>query len=63
MGGVGKVVGRWGRRGGAGGVGGAVKDFVAKFGAEKLPLVSKMHFRTSYRALGLPEPPAKVWKS
>ncbi len=40
----------------------AAKDFIAKHGAEKLPLVSKMHFRTSFRALGLPEPPKKEWR-
>jgi ribonuclease HIII len=40
----------------------AAKDFIAKHGAEKLPMVSKMHFRTSFRALGLPEPPKKEWR-
>jgi ribonuclease HIII len=40
----------------------AAKDFIAKHGAEQLPLVSKMHFRTSFRALGLPEPPKKEWR-
>ncbi len=40
----------------------AGRDFVAKYGADALPKVSKMHFRTSYRVLGLPEPPKKEWK-
>ena len=40
----------------------AAKAFVAKHGPDKLPLVSKMHFRTSFRALGLPEPPKKEWR-
>ncbi|MBC8002760.1 MAG: ribonuclease HIII [Opitutaceae bacterium] len=34
----------------------AAKDFVGRFGAEKLTLVSKVHFRTALRAQGLPEP-------
>ncbi|MBI5383362.1 MAG: ribonuclease HIII [Verrucomicrobia bacterium] len=40
----------------------AAKEFVAKRGAEDLPKVAKMHFRTSYRALGLPEPPKQEWR-
>jgi ribonuclease HIII len=40
----------------------AAKAFVEKFGAENLPKVAKMHFRTSLRAQGLPEPPKKEWK-
>lgn len=40
----------------------AAKDFVAKFGAEKLGRVSKLHFRTALRAQGLPEPPKMEWK-
>lgn len=39
----------------------AAKEFVATHGADKLPLVAKMHFRTSYRAQGLPEPERKEW--
>ena len=39
----------------------AAVKFVGKHGADKLPKVSKMHFRTSFRALGLPEPPRKEW--
>jgi ribonuclease HIII len=40
----------------------AAKQFVAKFGAENLPKVAKMHFRTALRAQGLPEPPKIPWK-
>jgi ribonuclease HIII len=32
----------------------AAREFVAKHGAEKLPQVAKMHFRTARRAQGLP---------
>ena len=39
----------------------AAVKFLGKHGADKLPKVSKMHFRTSFRALGLPEPPRKEW--
>ncbi len=37
-------------------------EFIAKHGAENLPKVAKMHFRTAYRVQGLPEPPKKEWK-
>lgn len=40
----------------------AAKEFVAKFGADELRKVSKLHFRTALRAQGLPEPPKKPWK-
>jgi ribonuclease HIII len=40
----------------------AAKEFVAKYGAEKLAEVAKTHFRTALRAQGLPEPPKKEWK-
>ncbi len=40
----------------------AGREFVARHGAEKLPLVAKMHFRTAYRVQGLPEPPKKAWR-
>lgn len=39
----------------------AAKAFVAKHGAEKLGQVAKLHFRTAYRAQGLPEPPKVEW--
>jgi ribonuclease HIII len=40
----------------------AAKEFVAKYGAEQLPKVAKMHFRTAFRAQGLPEPPKIEWR-
>jgi len=40
----------------------AAREFVAKFGAENLPKVAKMHFRTALRAQGLPEPPKTQWR-
>jgi len=40
----------------------AAKEFVAKHGAENLPKVAKMHFRTALRAQGLPEPPKTEWR-
>lgn len=36
--------------------------FVARHGADKLPLVAKVHFRTALRAQGLPEPPRQAWR-
>jgi hypothetical protein len=38
------------------------KEFVAKHGAEALGRTAKTHFRTYYRAVGLPEPPKMEWK-
>ena len=40
----------------------AAKDFVAKHGADNLPRIAKMHFRTALRAQGLPEPPKVEWR-
>ncbi len=40
----------------------AAREFVAKHGAGSLGRVAKMHFRTSFRARDLPEPPKKDWK-
>lgn len=40
----------------------AAREFVAKHGAENLPKVAKMHFRTAFRAQGLPEPPKIEWR-
>lgn len=40
----------------------AAKAFVEKHGAQHLTKVAKTHFRTAYRAQGLPEPPKKEWK-
>lgn len=40
----------------------AGREFVARHGESLLPKVAKMHFRTSFRVLGLPEPPKVEWK-
>ena len=40
----------------------AGRAFVAKHGADELAKVAKMHFRTSFRVRGLPEPPKVEWK-
>jgi ribonuclease HIII len=40
----------------------AAKEFIEKHGAKNLPKVAKMHFRTAYRAQGLPEPPRVEWR-
>ncbi len=40
----------------------AARDFIAKHGAPALAKVAKMHFRTAYRAQGLPEPPKQEWR-
>jgi ribonuclease HIII len=40
----------------------AAREFVAKHGAENLPKVAKMHFRTALRAQGLPEPAKTKWR-
>ena len=40
----------------------AGREFVTKHGAALLPRVAKMHFRTAFRVLGLPEPPKVEWK-
>jgi ribonuclease HIII len=40
----------------------AAKEFVAKYGAENLGKVAKLHFRTALRAQGLPEPPRVEWR-
>ena len=39
----------------------AARILADRGGAEELSKVAKMHFRTSYRVLGLPEPPKKTW--
>jgi ribonuclease HIII len=38
------------------------KEFFEKHGAAELAKVAKMHFRTSLRAQGLPEPERKEWR-
>jgi len=40
----------------------AAKEFIARHGADQLPRVAKMHFRTALRAQGLPEPPKTPWR-
>lgn len=40
----------------------AARELVEKHGKDALPKVSKMHFRTSFRVLGLPEPPKVEWR-
>ncbi len=39
----------------------AAREFVRQFGAGQLGMVSKLHFRTAFRAQDLPEPPKKTW--
>jgi ribonuclease HIII len=38
------------------------KEFFEKYGAGEMAKVAKMHFRTSLRAQGLPEPERKEWR-
>lgn len=38
------------------------KEFVQTHGADELKKVAKVHFRTAYRAQGLPEPPKTAWR-
>ena len=38
------------------------REFVDRYGVDELPKVAKMHFRTSYRVRGLPEPAKKEWR-
>jgi ribonuclease HIII len=38
------------------------KKFVEERGADNLPKIAKIHFRTAYRAQGLPEPPKREWR-
>jgi ribonuclease HIII len=40
----------------------AAREFVGRFGAERLGQVAKLHFRTALRAQGLPEPPKAEWR-
>jgi ribonuclease HIII len=40
----------------------AGREFIARHGAGELPKVAKMHFRTSARVQGLPEPARKAWQ-
>jgi ribonuclease HIII len=38
------------------------KKFVTEQGADNLPKIAKVHFRTAFRAQGLPEPPKTEWR-
>lgn len=40
----------------------AGREFIARHGADALPKVAKMHFRTAARVQGLPEPTRKSWQ-
>jgi ribonuclease HIII len=40
----------------------AAKEFVERYGAGRLSEVAKVHFRTAFRAQGLPEPARFQWK-
>jgi ribonuclease HIII len=48
-------------KGASGQVDDAAKDLVARQGAEALSKVAKLHFRTAFRARGLPEPAKPQW--
>jgi ribonuclease HIII len=39
----------------------AARAFVERHGADRLRQVAKLHFRTAFRAQGLPEPPRQAW--
>jgi ribonuclease HIII len=60
--GLGKKFGMTFPKGASAAVDAAAKEFIAKHGAENLPKVAKMHFRTALRAQGLPEPPKVEWR-
>ncbi|HNQ89754.1 MAG TPA: ribonuclease HIII [Verrucomicrobiota bacterium] len=49
-------------KGAAAAVDAAAREFLKHHGADRLPEVAKMHFRTALRAQGLPEPPRTVWR-
>jgi ribonuclease HIII len=38
------------------------KEFVTRHGVERMKKAAKMHFRTAFRAQGLPEPPRLEWR-
>lgn len=59
---LGKLYGLTLPKGASAAVEAAGGEFVGKFGGDKLGQVSKLHFRTSYRILGLPEPPKVEWR-
>lgn len=41
----------------------AAAEFVRRYGGAKLTLVAKVHFRTAFRAQGLPEPERREWRA
>lgn len=61
LGGMEKQYGMAFPKGASAAVDAAAKEFISKQGAENLPKVAKMHFRTALRAQGLPEPPKVKW--
>ena len=62
LGGLEKQFGMRLPKGASAAVDAAAREFVAKYGAEDLVKVAKMHFRTALRAQGLPEPPKVEWR-
>ncbi|MEW6159925.1 MAG: ribonuclease HIII, partial [Verrucomicrobiota bacterium] len=38
------------------------REFVTRHGVERMKKAAKMHFRTAFRAQGLPEPPRLEWR-
>jgi ribonuclease HIII len=63
LGGLEKQYGMVLPKGASAAVDAAAKEFISKHGADHLPKVAKMHFRTALRAQGLPEPPKVEWRS
>ncbi len=64
--GISRIEAQFGRKfpkGASSAVDAAAREFVRQFGAGQLGLVSKLHFRTAFRAQDLPEPPKKTWSS
>lgn len=57
-----KQCGRKLPKGASAAVDAAAREIVDRLGAEGLAKVAKMHFRTAYRAQGLPEPPKTEWR-
>ena len=49
-------------KGGGAAVDSAALKLVQSIGAESLNQVAKLHFRNSFRALGLPEPERRPWQ-
>jgi ribonuclease HIII len=62
LGGLEKQFGMKFPKGASAAVDAAAKEFITKHGADNLPKIAKMHFRTALRAQGLPEPPKVQWR-